>query len=94
MPYVTPQKRAQLDPTLYLLLKALAFHVPVENAAGPLNYVITKLILFTLFAGPTRYHNIALATGILENVKQELYRRLAADYEDGRAEENGDVYAH
>jgi len=30
--------------------------------------------------------------GVLENVKQEMYRRLAAPYEDKKAEENGDVY--
>jgi len=98
MPYINQKERAQLDPAIHLLLKAIANSqwvgdLPtVEELAGRLNYTITKLLLFTVFPGDTRYSNIALVTGVLENVKQEMYRRLAAPYEDKKAEENGDVY--
>jgi hypothetical protein len=37
------------------------------------------------------YKNIAMATGVLENIKQELYRRIAAPYEDRKVLENGDI---
>jgi len=30
--------------------------------------------------------------GVLECAKMELYRRVAAPYEDKKKEENGDVY--
>ena len=101
MPYINREQRAQLDPAIYLLAKSVIHNPPPWpgevydslELAGRLNYTITKLLLFTLFGAPTRYHDIAIATGVLENVKQELYRRLAAPYEDAKAEENGDVYA-
>jgi hypothetical protein len=30
-------------------------------------------------------------TGVLENIKQEFYRRAAAPYEDRKINQNGDV---
>jgi hypothetical protein len=32
-----------------------------------------------------------MATGVIENVKQEFYRRLASKYEDAKIEQNGDI---
>jgi hypothetical protein len=37
------------------------------------------------------YSRFALAYGVIETVKHELYRRIVAPYEDGKLEENGDV---
>jgi hypothetical protein len=37
------------------------------------------------------YSKIAIITGVLENVKQEFYRRAAAPYEDKKILQNGDV---
>ena len=59
---------------------------------GQLNYVITKLVLNYMERDYINYSRIALVTGVLENVKQEFYRRFAAPYEDKKKEENGDVY--
>jgi len=60
-------------------------------SAGQLNYVITLMI--KSWIGEPSYSRIATATGVLENVKQEMYRRLAAPYEDTKIVENGDVYS-
>ena len=37
------------------------------------------------------YKNIAMATGVLENIKQELYRRVASKYEDKKILASGDI---
>jgi hypothetical protein len=41
--------------------------------------------------GEISYSKIAIMTGILENIKQEFYRRAAAPYEDRKISQNGDV---
>lgn len=62
----------------------------VENE-GELNYVITVICKTYLKKHGLAYHNIARITGVLENVKQEFYRRVAVEYENGKIAENGDV---
>ena len=92
MPYIDPRQRAELDPTIYLLVKTLRAKYPMgRDLVGPLNYAITRLILDTLPDYPP-YSRLALVTGVLETIKLEMYRRLVAPYEDEKAEENGDVY--
>lgn len=94
MPYITFEQRNALEPEIQKLVRALRrMHgiPPMVNIAGSLNYVFTRILLETILADPN-YVRIALATGVLENIKQEMYRRLAAPYEDSKAEENGDVY--
>jgi hypothetical protein len=41
--------------------------------------------------GDTSYPKIAMITGVLENIKQEFYRRVASPYEDKKILENGDI---
>jgi len=84
MPYIKPEERALIDPLIVDLLAK----VPLMSA-GEVNYTITRII--KTFSAP-KYVNIALSVGILENVKQEFYRRYAAPYEDVKIVENGDVY--
>ena len=50
------------------------------------------LVIKVLGGTRRRYASIARATGVLENVKQEFYRRYAAPYEDEQRERSGDVY--
>jgi broad-specificity NMP kinase len=38
------------------------------------------------------YTNVNSVMGVLSCVSAELYRRLAAPYEDRKIKENGDVY--
>lgn len=83
MPYIKQEERVAFDEWLQA--------VPVSQwSAGQLNYVITKLV--KAWVGTPSYSRIATATGVVENVKQELYRRLASPYEDAKIAENGDVY--
>ena len=67
-----------------------------ENA-GELNYAITRFVDDYLRRmaeqdGRLRYAHLNEAMGVLECAKLELYRRVAAPYEDRKVEENGDVY--
>jgi len=85
MPYIPAEERPIIDEWLAKMpLFAL-------YKAGRLNYVITKLArMYASHVGG--YQSIAEVTGILENVKQEFYRRQAAPYEEAKIAENGDVY--
>ena len=81
MPYIKPEERVELLPLEYSA---------AGMSAGQLNYLMTRLVLSWI--GEPSYSKIATATGVIENVKQELYRRLATPYEDAKIAENGDVY--
>jgi hypothetical protein len=50
--------------------------------------VVTKIIKGIY---PLRYYHINKAVGVLECIKMEFYRRVAAPYEDTKIEQNGDV---
>lgn len=58
---------------------------------GELNYAITKLCVEYLGADVS-YTRINEIVGVLECAKLELYRRVAAEYEDQKCSENGDVF--
>lgn len=93
MPYIAQSQRKELDPLIEELAERIkTFHDGHSNAsiAGILNYAITRLILDA--GRPARYHDIAILTGVLENVKQEFYRKFASEYEDAKIQENGPVY--
>lgn len=79
MPYISPQDRHEL-----------ATREPAT--AGELNYLITRLVARYIERRGERYSVLNEAVGVLECAKLELYRRLAAPYEDGKIRENGDVY--
>lgn len=65
----------------------------VPESAGELNYLFTKLILeYIDEKGGMSYTVVNEVVGVLECAKLELYRRLAAPYEDEKRELNGDVY--
>lgn len=61
----------------------------VMALAGVLNYCISRMM--ANITGDVSYSKIAIITGVLENVKQEFYRRLAASYEDKKITQNGDI---
>ena len=41
--------------------------------------------------GDVSYPKVAVITGVLENIKQEYYRRVAENYENKKILENGDI---
>jgi hypothetical protein len=84
MPYIKPEDRRRLDP----LIGPLAAEIRTEGEA---NYTITR-ILDTLYNRPPSYRALNTAMGVLACVQAELYRRVAAPYEDKKMAESGDVY--
>jgi len=84
MPYILPSKREILNP----ILDSLA---PLIEEAGDLNYICTVLAQKFIVQQGKSYKNLNAAMGALECCKLELYRRVAAPYEDEKIEANGDV---
>jgi len=100
MPYIPQKDRPRLDPLIDKLAEELKKIGDEYNKkeggknptayAGLLNYAVSRLA--AKFALSTlRYWTIALLTGVLENIKQEFYRRVASPYEDKQVLKNGDV---
>ncbi|MGH9904381.1 MAG: DUF6899 family protein [Pyrinomonadaceae bacterium] len=81
MPYITSEARARLDKG------------GKPETAGELNYAITRLVDdYLIQKGGIRYAHLNEVIGALECSKLELYRRVAAPYEDQKLSETGDVY--
>lgn len=91
MPYIVPEKREALDPHIDNLLNALReleSDDPANTHCGNLNYVFTRILHQSY---TQRYSEINEAVGVLECCKLELYRKIAAPYEDQKEFENGSV---
>ena len=91
MPYIKEEKREELDPCIDNLIRCLdpEKDLIIDNILGDINYTFSR-ILGGLMGTPS-YDKIAMITGVLENIKQEFYRRLASAYEDQKINENGDL---
>lgn len=94
--------RSGLDSFLYKMELLRGANTPEVNKVathpGTLNYIITRICLWWLRcrlrpvgSDWRSYQNFNEVIGVLECVKQELYRRHVAPYEDEKCEENGDV---
>ncbi len=98
MPYIKEKYRTEVQSDLdHLVFNIIKIrdenNLKDMDLLGILNYCITTLILLFVSrtAGKIRYYLIAGITGVLENVKQEFYRKVAAGYEDVKEEEEGEV---
>jgi hypothetical protein len=105
MPYIKEDSRIPLDECINDMITCLqlsAFKASKQNnqlnnlsnkdflnICGDINYTFSR-ILGGLMGEPS-YSKIALITGVLENIKQEFYRRVAASYENTKINENGDI---
>lgn len=91
MPYIKEEKREELDPCIDNLIRCLdpEKDLIIDNILGNINYTFSR-ILGGLMGTPS-YGKIAMITGVLENIKQEFYRRVAEPYEDKKILENGDI---
>lgn len=87
LPYIELKNRSKYEKVLDNLVKILK-ELPPEEIDGELNYVVTK-ILKNIY--PLRYFHINKAIGVLECIKLEYYRRVAAPYEDKKMKESGEV---
>lgn len=97
MPYITEEKREILDPTidaLYHLLVGMQADDELNNMEGNMNYIISRLMMMIYGdRNSTRYAQINDAVGVLECVKMEYYRKVAAPYENQKEHDNGPVDA-
>lgn len=87
MPYIPDQQRCDIHDDL----QELGMDFIPENA-GEVNYIVSELINNYLRNRGTNYATINEMMGALECAKLELYRVLAAPYEDKKMCENGPVY--
>lgn len=86
MPYISEERREFLSNASETEIAA------EELTAGDMNYLISTLLDEWIADKGLNYDAINTAIGVLECVKLELYRRIAAPYEDYKLEENGEVY--
>lgn len=97
MPYIAASTRPKLDNLIDELSQAIVAEAVDSgdelNSSGALNYATTRLYLsvFRTLFPRLRYSHIALITGILENVKQEFYRKVASPFEDDKCFLNGEI---
>jgi hypothetical protein len=97
MPYISQVERDKFEmhiDGLSTLIAAVAMDYPEETSfAGLLNYTVSELTMRVVHKrfGKLRYGIIATVCGVLTNVKDELYRRVAAPYEDKAIAKNGDT---
>jgi len=94
MPYIKQDKRAVLDQHINNLHRALVdleLDDPNNNTEGNLNYTITRLIKLVYGQVTSSYRDVNDVIGMLECIKLEYYRKLAAPYEDVKEIENGVV---
>jgi hypothetical protein len=93
MPYITDERRADLDPLIGRLAGVIQYDPSgvrePTRFAGELNYVVTRLLLRVL--PEKRYWSLALGIGTLICVIFEFYRRFVAPYEDKAIQKNGDI---
>lgn len=81
MPYIPQDKRELIDEGPGYITNA-----------GEFNYYISSLINNYISYNGKSYALINEMIGVLECAKLELYRRVAAPYEDIKIQQNGDVY--
>ena len=88
MPYIKQEDRTKFDEGIADILGALQAEDNVKM--GDINYVFSAII-WSLFKDNESYTLGNNLVGVLECVKQEFYRRLAAPYENNKVCEHGDV---
>ncbi len=84
MPYIKMEDREKFND----MIDSIASRV---NSRGDLNYIITRLIHKYLKNTVINYDNLNACIGVLECAKLELYRVIAAPYENVKIIENGTV---
>lgn len=104
MPYIKEENRKTLNSCIEHLILCIKNNVSngesdpfkekltneeLMSICGDINYCFSR-ILGSLM-GDISYPKIAIITGVLENIKQEYYRRVAEGYEDQKIAQNGDI---
>lgn len=102
MPYIKQDRREALDNSIDQLclsitslitdrpfLKEQTSNEDFLSIGGDINYCFSRIVAKLM--GEPSYSKVLIATGVLENIKQEFYRRVAEPYENKKIIENGDV---
>jgi hypothetical protein len=94
MPYIKESARLELDDCIHSMVECLTHNNDVTNEEftvllGEINYAFSRILSGSM--GQVSYSKIAMITGVLENIKQEFYRRIAEPYEDKKIVQNGDI---
>lgn len=93
MPYITQTDKDKFVYDLCNSKQNLAAAVgELCETAGDLNYAFTVIAHNYLKNKGLKYQHINDIIGALEGSKLELYRRVAASYEDEKITLNGDVF--
>jgi len=90
MPYITQERRNKIDTAIEILCHEMFCNELTEP--GDLNYVLTRIINIVGITENYKYSDINNVLGVLECVKQEIYRRVAVPYEEYKKRTNGDVF--
>ena len=86
MPYIIPSRRAD-----FFKLESMLTQTRIDNA-GELNYLLTQCFLRYIAEHGLRYQSINDCLGAAQGACLEMYRRIATPYEQGKCDEQGDVY--
>ena len=94
MPYIKEEKREFLNSAVEKNVECLSHGNILSNEeflaiSGEINYLFSRTL--GRLMGTTSYAKLAIITGVLENIKQEFYRRVGEPYEDQKIRENGDI---
>lgn len=89
MPYIKSEDRRVVD----VYLTSLKETIDLATTEGKMNFIITSLLHRRIAKKGLCYATINAAIGILECAKLELYRQIAASYEEIKKAENGPVSA-
>lgn len=99
MPYIKENRRESLEECIKLTSDNLISNINPDNTeltneellaiAGDINYTFTRILARAM--GNPSYAKIAIITGVLENIKQEFYRRIGVSLEEKKIIENGDI---
>ncbi|NBO17568.1 MAG: hypothetical protein EBV07_01625 [Proteobacteria bacterium] len=96
MPYIDEKERLELDSAIENMtqsIRDIKCHLsnPHDFSVylGRINYCFSRVIAGLM--QDVSYKKIAMITGVLENIKQEFYRRVAENYENNKIAQNGDI---
>lgn len=94
MPYIKEEARLYLNNSIENICNLLTEENILSDdeyisILREINYIFSSILVKTM--GKPSYSKIAMITGVLENIKQEFYRRVASPYEDDKIIVNGDI---
>jgi hypothetical protein len=106
VPYINQDRRKVLDSSIDQLCLSIKSLLTTDNVfnktqitneeflsiCGDINYCFSRIV--SNLMKDVSYSKIVMITGILENVKEEFYRRIAVDYENEKILENEDIIGY